>query len=148
MTRRPTARCGMAAVELCLGATVLLAAFFGTWEIGYTVIQYDRLLTNVAQAAHYAALIPYDSATDTPSSTFLTSVKNMVLYGAPTAGTTPVVSGLTAANVSLTVTFSSGIPSTIQVSITGYTINALFGVYTLNGKPQVTFPYQGVWAPA
>jgi len=33
------------------------------------------------------------------------------------------------------------------VSISGYTINALFGSYTLVGKPQVSYAYQGVWSP-
>jgi Flp pilus assembly protein TadG len=146
--KRSQGRRGTASFEFCFGAPLLLAAFFGTFEIGYTLVQYDRLETAVALAAHYAALIPYDSATSTPSSAFLGSVKNMVLYGTPTTGNTPVVSGLTTTNVSLVVTFASGIPSTMQVSITGYTINALFGVFSLNGKLQATFPYQGVWAPA
>ena len=71
----------------------------------------------------------------------------MVLYGSPLAGKTPALTGLTADNVRLNVTFANGVPSAMQVSIAGYTINALFGTPTLTGKPQVTYPYQGVWAP-
>ncbi len=71
----------------------------------------------------------------------------MVVYGTPVAGGTPVVSGLTAGHVKVTVTFANGVPASVSVSITGYTINALFRTHALSGKPQVTFPYQGVWAP-
>jgi Flp pilus assembly protein TadG len=139
--------CGMAIVEFAMGSGVLLAAFFGTFEFGYSLLQYNRLETAVAEAARYASIVPYDSATATPSSAFSSAVKNMVLYGSPAAGTSPVLSGLTAQNVNLTVTFANGVPSSMQISISSYTINALFGTFTLTGKPQVTYPYQGVWAP-
>lgn len=141
-------RSGIALIEFALGSSVLLAAFSGTFELGYTLIQYDRLETAVAQGAQYASLVPYDSATPTPSAAFLLCVRNMVLYGSPATGTTPVVSGLTADNIILTVTFTNGVPSSMKVAVTGYTVNALFGIYTLNGKPAATFPYHGVWAPA
>ena len=141
-------RSGIAVIEFMLGSGVLLATFFGTFEIGYALIQYDRLQTAVAQGARYASLVAYDSANSTPSSGFQSAVKNMVLYGSPGTGTTPVVTGLTSSNVTLTVTFANGIPSSMQVTITGYTINALFGAYTLTGKPRAVFPYQGLWAPA
>jgi len=140
-------RKGSALVEFAVGSGVLLAAFSGTFELGYTLNQYNRLLTAVTQGARYASLIPYDSPTDTPSAAFKTAVQNMVLYGAPVAGTTAVLSDISAANIRLTVTFSKGVPSSVTVSITGYTVNALFGNHLLSGKPQVTYPYQGVWAP-
>ena len=141
-------RKGSALVEFAVGSGVLLAAFAGTFELGYTLNQYNRLLTAVAQGARYASLIPYDSPTNTPSAAFLTAVQNVVLYGAPAAGATAVLSDITASNVRLTVTFSNGVPSSVTVSITGYTLNALFGNHLLTGKPQVSYPYQGVWAPA
>ncbi|HEV3201995.1 MAG TPA: TadE/TadG family type IV pilus assembly protein [Bryobacteraceae bacterium] len=140
-------RRGMAIVEFALGSGVLLAAFSGTFEIGYSLIQYNKLETAVAQGARYASIVPYDSATATPSAAFSSAVKNMVLYGSPAMGSLPALSGLSAGNVNLTVTFANGVPSSIQVSISGYTIDALFRTYTLTGKPQVTYPYQGVWAP-
>jgi Flp pilus assembly protein TadG len=140
-------RSGMVIVEFAMGSGVLLAAFFGTFEIGYSSIQYNKLETAVAEGARYASIVPYDSATASPSAAFLPAVQNMVLFGSPTAGTSPVLTGLTTGNVNLTVTFANGVPSSMQVSISGYTINALFGTYTLTGKPQVTYQYQGVWAP-
>lgn len=138
---------GSAVIEFAIGSGLLLAAFSGTFQFGYTLIQYNRLETAVAQGARYASMVPYDSPTTTPPAALVTAVQNMVLYGSPAAGSSPAVSGLTASNVTLSVTFANGIPSTVTVSITGYTINALFGVSTLSGKPKVTYPFQGIWAP-
>jgi Flp pilus assembly protein TadG len=146
LRRRPR-RNGTAVIEFAVGAGVLLTTFTGTFEFGYTLTEYNKLETAAAQGAHYAAIVPYDSLTTTPSAAFLSSVKNMVLYGSPVAGNSPVVSGLAAGNVVLKVSFANGVPSSMQVSITGYTINALFGTHTLTGKPQVTYSYQGLWAP-
>uniref|UniRef100_Q01SC0 TadE family protein n=1 Tax=Solibacter usitatus (strain Ellin6076) TaxID=234267 RepID=Q01SC0_SOLUE len=141
-------RKGSAIVEFAVGSGVLMALFSGTFEIGYTLIQYNKLITAVAQGARYASIIPYDSPTATPSAAFLAAVQNMVLYGNPVPGAGPVVSGLTAANVSVKMTFVNGVPNAVAVSLTGYPVNALFGTYKLTGKPQVTYPYHGVWAPA
>jgi Flp pilus assembly protein TadG len=141
-------RRGTAIVEFAIGSGVLLAAFSGTFEFGYTLMQYDKLETAVAQGARYASLVPYDSATATPSAAFLSAVQNIVLYGSPAAGAAPVLSGLTAGNVQLAVTFANGVPSSMKVSIAGYTVNALFGSHTFIGKPQATYPYQGIWSPA
>jgi Flp pilus assembly protein TadG len=134
-------------VEFAVGSGVLLAAFSGVFEFGYTLIQYNKLEMAVAQGARYAAMVPYDSATETPSAPFLSAVRNMVIYGSPAAGDSPVLSGLTAGNVKVRVTFANGVPASMEVSITGYTIHAVFGAPTLTGKPRVTYPYQGVWAP-
>jgi Flp pilus assembly protein TadG len=145
--RRADRRRGTAYLEFAIGSGVLLAAFSGTFQFGYTMIQYNKLEMAVAQGARFASLIPYDSATVTPSSAYVSAVRNMVLYGSPAAGTTPALAGLGASNVNLTVTFTQGVPAAVAVSISGYSINALFGSFTLSGKPQVTYPYQGVWAP-
>jgi Flp pilus assembly protein TadG len=140
-------RDGNAMLEFALGAGMMVAVFTGTFQFGYTFLQYNNLQNAVARGAHYAALVPYDSATTTPSAAFKTAVQNMVLYGTPTAGTSPVLSGLTASNVNFTVTFTNGVPSAMTVSITGYTINSIFSSSTLTNKPQVTYTYQGVWSP-
>ena len=142
--RRPG---GFAVVEFALGAGVLMAAFSGTFEIGYAALQYGKLESAVAQGARYAAMIPYDSASSTPSAAFSTAVRNMVLYGNPAGGSSPVVTNLAPSNVALTVTFAKGVPSAVAVSITGYSITALFARISLSGKPSAVFPYYGVWAP-
>ncbi len=140
-------RSGSAILEFAIGSGVLLAAFTGTFRFGYSFLQYNRLTNAVAQGARYAGIVPYDSATATPSATFVSAVRNMVLYGDPGGGTTTVVPGLAAANVNLTVTFTDGVPTAMTVSVSGYTIDAVFGSETLTNKPKFTYPYLGIWSP-
>jgi Flp pilus assembly protein TadG len=140
-------RSGWAILEFAIGSGVLLAAFTGTFRFGYSFLQYNRLTNAVIQGARYASIVPYDSANSTPSSAFLSSVRNMVLYGNPGGGTSTVIPGLTASNVNLTVTFANGVPSAMTVSISGYTIDSVFGSDTLTNKPKFTYPYLGIWSP-
>lgn len=140
-------RRGNAILEFAIGSGVLVAVFVGTFQFGFTFLQYNNLENAVARGARYASLVPYDSATTAPSAAFQTAVQNMVLYGSPTAGTTPVLPGLTTGNANLSVTFTDGVPSAMTVSISGYTINSVFATTTLTKKPQVTYAYQGIWSP-
>jgi Flp pilus assembly protein TadG len=140
-------RAGSIMIEFALGSGVLLAAFTGTFQFGYTFLQYNNLENAVARGARYASLIPYDSATTDPSAAFQTAVRNMVLCGSPATCNSPVLSGLTTDKVILTVTFTNGVPSGMTVSINGYTINSVFATTILTNKPQVTYAYQGIWAP-
>ena len=144
-------------LEFALGSGILVAAFVGTFYFGFSFLQYNTLENAVVRGAHYGALINYNSTTDTPDSNFQTAVQNMVVYGSPAAGTSPVLPGLTTSNVTVTACgiatlcpgYSSalGIPQEISVSITGYTINSVFAQITLTGKPTVTFAFQGIWEP-
>ena len=134
-------------LEFVLGSGLLVAAFTGTFQFGYVFLQYNNLENAVARGGRYASLVPYDSATTTPSAAFTAAVQNMVLYGSPATGNSPVLPGLTAANVNLTVTFTDGVPSAMTVSISGYTIDSIFATTTLTAKPRVTYAYQGIWAP-
>ena len=134
-------------LEFALGSGVLLAAFTGTFQFGYTFLQYNNLANAVARGARYASLVPYDSATTAPSAAFQTAVQNMVLCGSSATCVSPVLAGLTAGNVALTVTFTNGVPSAMTVAISGYTINSVFASTTLTNKPQATYAYQGIWAP-
>src|SRR5262249_42641939 len=138
---------GSAMLEFAIGSGVVIAAFTGTFQFGYSFLQYNNLENAVARGARYASVATYDSPTSTPSDAFKTAVKNMVLYGSTTAGTTPVLPGLAASNVNFTVSFSNGVPGTMTVSITGYSINSVFASATLTNKPQVAYPYAGIWAP-
>lgn len=140
-------RRGTAMLEFAIGAGILVAVFSGTFQFGYTFLQYNNLANAVARGARYASLVPYDSATTAPSATFQTAVQNMVLYGNPTAGTSPVLYGLTSGNINLIVTFTNQVPSAMTVYISGYTINSIFATATLTKKPQVTYAYQGIWSP-
>jgi hypothetical protein len=74
-------------------------------------------------------------------------VKNIVVYGDPGGTTSPVAPGLARSNVNLTPICTSGVPTAMTVSLSGYAISAVFGSATLTNKPTVTYPYTGVYAP-
>jgi Flp pilus assembly protein TadG len=141
-------RSGSVLVEFTLSAAFLIAVFLGVWQFGYGFYIYSELEQSVRAGARYASLGTYDSATSTPSAAFLTAVQNVVVYGDPSPpnGATPIAPGLTAANVSLTVTFTS-VPTSMNVAITGYSLPTYFGGQTLNGKPTTSFPFVGVFGP-
>src|SRR5579872_4314437 len=84
-------RDGNVMLEFAIGSGMLVAAFTGTFQFGYTFLQYNNLENAVARGARYASLYPYDSTTTTPSALFIGNVKNMVVYGSPTAGTSPAL---------------------------------------------------------
>jgi Flp pilus assembly protein TadG len=140
-------RAGNIMIEFALGSGILVMAFVGTFQFGYTFLQYNNLENAVARGARYASLIPYDSTSTFPTSTFSTAVKNMVVYGTPTAGTSPALPGLTTTNVNLTVTFTNAVPSAMTISISGYSINSIVATSTLTNKPKITYAYQGIWTP-
>jgi Flp pilus assembly protein TadG len=148
MTVRRGRRSGSVLVEFTLSATFLIAVFLGVWQFGYAFYIYSELEQSVRAGARYASLGTYNSANSTPTAAFLTAVQNVVVYGdpAPPNGATPVAPGLTTANVSLNVTFTS-VPTSMNVAITGYTVPTYFGGQTLNGKPTTAFPFVGVFGP-
>ena len=115
--------------------------FSGVYQIGYAYYVYDRLAVATENAALLGARLTYDSSN---ASAFSTSLKNMVLYGSETAGTYPVVRGLTTANVAVDPHLDGNwIPRYITVNITGYSINALFKTFSLPNKPGATGLYYG-----
>ena len=141
---------GSITVEFALSLLLLIPLFLGTWAFGYTFFQYAQLENAVRAGARYASEQIYDSATTTPSSAFLTAVQKVTVYGDPAADTTsatPVVTGLAPSNVQLTVTFTSGAPSAMTVSITNFQLQSYTNKVSLNGKPYVWFPYLGTWGP-
>ncbi len=140
-------RRGSAVLEFALGSGLLLSVMFGTFQFGFTFLQYNQLQNAVRRGAHYGAVIPYTSANATPSTAYRDAVRNMVLYGNPTGGSTPALPGLSASQVNVECTFQNGVPSYITVSVSGYSVNGLFRTYSMNRKPQVSFNYQGIWAP-
>lgn len=141
------ARRGNILVEFSIGASLFVTAFTATFQYGYIFYRYNTLENAVHSAARFAALAPYDSNSTTPSTAFSNKIKNMVVYGKPTAGTNPVVPGLSTSHVVLTPTFTNGVPTHMKVHISGFTINGIFGSLNCTNKPVVRYAYQGRWAP-
>lgn len=139
---------GSALTEFAVSVPMIALAFAGCFQFGYYFFVYDRLEAAVRAGARYASIRNYNSSTSTPADSFSTAVKNMVVYGSPDGGTSPVVSGLTTSNVNLSVTFVNNMPSEMTVSITGVEIDTVFKKFTLSGKPVATFRYGGKLSPA
>ena len=136
MRRRRTQK-GNALIEFALSATLLVSIFTGVFQFGHTMIVVENLVTAVRGGGRFAAV------TDYTAGDYQTRIKNMVVYGQPTTGTDTVVPGLTTGNVEVVLTPSAGVPETVTVRITGYSVNALFRTFNFNGHPTVTFPYNG-----
>lgn len=140
-------RRGNAMVELALAVPMMLLLFAGAFQFGYYFYVFNELESAVRNGARYAALRPYDSNTVTPATDFSSAVQNMVVYGNPSGGSQPLVRGVSTSNVNLTVTMSNNVPSYMEVSISGITIDGIFGKWTLQGKPFAVFPYGGTLSP-
>jgi Flp pilus assembly protein TadG len=143
-------RRGSAIIEFAVAATVLLPCLFGCFQFGYTLYRYNLLCSSVADGARYAAYRTYRSATSSSITNGQTAIKNMVVYGSTTPGenAVPVVPGLSRANVGVTyVLRSTGLPESVEVSISSYTLDAVVKSFTLTGKPAVSYPYMGRYAP-
>jgi Flp pilus assembly protein TadG len=138
---------GNALIEFALSFTFLFSALAGAFQFGYSYELYNTLESAVRDAARYASLRAYDSSTTTPSSAFLAAVQNMAVYGDPAGGGQPVATGLAPAKITVTVVYDHGAPYQVTVSVVNYTIDAVFAIFTLNGKPAATFPYLGRYAP-
>ena len=146
MNRRANQR-GSVLIEFALAFLVIFAVFAGAFEFGYAFYAYNTLQNAVREGARYASLKPYDSASSTPSDSFLSAVQNMVVYSDPAGGQTPILRGLSPSNVALNVQTSGNAPMQVTVSITGYSLDAVFGTVALQGKPSVSFPYLGIPTP-
>lgn len=137
---------GNALVEFAIGFSFLWLLFSGVYQYGYSFYVYNRLLTAVSNAAALGAKINYDTS---DAAAFTTKLQNMVMYGDETAGTSTIVSGLTASqvNVSVTTAGPNAVPTYISISIgsvaTPYKIDGIFGSISLSGKPQSTVKYLG-----
>jgi Flp pilus assembly protein TadG len=138
---RKTSERGNAMLEFAVGWSILWAMFAGIYEIGYAYYVYNVLMTSVADAAELGSKLAYDTAS--PAS-YSTALKNMVVYGDETTGTKPLVPNLASSNVNVNVSLdTAGMPRDVTVTITGYTINALFASYALTNKPRATTLYFG-----
>jgi Flp pilus assembly protein TadG len=138
---------GNAMVEFALAVGLLLPMLFGTFEFGYAFYTYNRLIAAVREGARYASLRTYDSSTTTPSDTYLTAVKNAVVYGDPSGSGSPVVSGLTTDEIGVTMTMVIGVPDIVTVSVTNFTIDTIVKTLSLANKPSAAFRFEGTYAP-
>jgi Flp pilus assembly protein TadG len=139
--RRPAqSRSGMAMVEFALAFGLLWLLLSGCFRLGYSIYLYQSLLNTVSGAARFAARVDFDE----PNHNFVGLVRNMAVYGNPAGGATPLVPGLATGNIAVSWTLDvKGVPATITVDVTDYSVNAVFQSFTWSGKPSITVHYVG-----
>ena len=133
---------GNAIAEFGLSFPVLLVFLIGMFQLGYAFFLYNELQSVIRTAGRYASLADFDSAQ--AGATFTSNVKNVVVYGATTAGAKALVPGLTTGMVTVTwQADGAGIPQTITVKVSSFSFSVLGSSFQLTNKPQETFIYLG-----
>jgi Flp pilus assembly protein TadG len=102
---------GIALLEMAIGMTVFLTIVFGVIEFGRALWTHNALADAARRGAHYAVNNRAISSD---------AVKNVVVYGDPAGGTTPLLDNLTVDNVTVQYSGFSLNTGTVSVSITNY----------------------------
>ena len=113
---------GTAIVEFTLTAAFFLMMIVAIISGGHLFFTHNALVESTRRGARYASLLA-KPATEAcvNNSTTVDPVKNMVLYGTPTAGTTTLVNNLQASNVTVCYSADYGVSTgTVSVKIEGY----------------------------
>jgi Flp pilus assembly protein TadG len=136
---------GVQIAELAIVLPLFLILFGATAEFGRFFYEYSTLAKATRAGSRYLASSAVTVAEDT-------AAKNIVVYGNPEGKGSPVIKGLTTANVTITRQGqTANLPETVKVQITGYKYQPIFdlGALTKNSslslnvdiKPGVTMRY-------
>ncbi|MCG6575555.1 pilus assembly protein [Pseudomonas sp. AF32] len=111
----PHAQRGVALVEFTLVLPLMLLLLLAFGEFGRMLYQYNVLLQASRDADRFVAAQAWNSTLGgiVLSSTLQTQTKNVAVYGVPSAVGSPVVSGLTTAQVEVAVVGSDHVRVTI-----------------------------------
>lgn len=114
---------GAAVVEFALTAAFFLMMIVAIISGGHLFFTHNAMVESTRRGARYAATqCKPNLAGCVGSATSLERVKNVVLYGTPTAGTSPLVSNLTPANITVEYSSDFGVAQgTVSVKIVTYT---------------------------
>jgi Flp pilus assembly protein TadG len=136
---------GAQLVELAIVLPLFLIMFAATAEFGRFFYEYTTLSKAARAGTRYLITAPSNATSDTEA-------KNIVVYGNPAGTGSPLISGITTANV--VVTRIGGVPvlpKTVSVSISGYKYKPIFDVgkmlnisalsLNVDVKPSVTMRY-------
>lgn len=120
---------GTQLVELAIVLPVFIILFAATAEFGRYFYEYTTLAKASRAGARYLATAAVNSAEDT-------TAKNIVVYGNPAGTGSPILYGVTPANV--VITREGGVPvlpQTVKVGITGVKHQPIFGLGALINSP-------------
>ncbi|HWR54763.1 MAG TPA: TadE/TadG family type IV pilus assembly protein [Bryobacteraceae bacterium] len=128
-------RRGAAMIEATLIIMLFLTIVFSIFDFAFVTFQHQTLLHQVRSAARYGVIADWPCETaDCTDEAAVTAVKNMVLYGKPEGGTTPMF-GLNASMIEVTKPgVRHSVAEQIVVKLSGYKYTVLTpvmaGVYT------------------
>ena len=134
-------RRGGAFMEFVIALAVLPPVFIGGFQFFSAYQRVEEIQQAAIRGARFAARLPYDSPGETPSPGFRRAVEDAVLGQ-------PAVPGLSREHIRVAMHFEAGRPSELEVKIAGYNLPIPGGAITLDGKPQVRYPYRGYWSSA
>lgn len=144
-------RNGNVLVEFALSTSLLMFLFLGTFQFGYSFYQYNAIQNAVRGGVRYASMAKISNmGNGVLSPTYIDNVRNMVVYGSPTAtdASKPIVPGLLPSNVDVSVAFDTKfVPQTVTVKITSYTIDAVVKKFPITNKPLLQMPFLGQYCP-
>jgi Flp pilus assembly protein TadG len=138
---RPLRQRGVATIEFAICAPVLLLLMLATAEVGRMLIQYNTLSKAVRDGARYTVREAANGSTGTVliTNTVRNNTQNLVVTGTMAGTGTPLLPGLTVANV--TVTDAGG--GFVAVSAT-YTYQPMLGAalptFTSRGAISTSVP--------
>ncbi|MBV8859951.1 MAG: pilus assembly protein [Acidobacteria bacterium] len=123
---------GTQLVELAIVLPVVLMLLGASAEFGRFFYTYQTLAKATRTGARYLM-------TESAAGTSDAQAKSLVVYGNASGTGTPVVSGLTDANVQVVRTGgSNAFPERVTVRIEGFTYQPLFDLGKLVGKPSLS----------
>ncbi|SEB25222.1 TadE-like protein [Variovorax sp. YR216] len=132
---------GVALVELALIMPLLLLLTFTTTEFGRAFYEYNAVTKSTRDAVRYLSF-------QTPG-TKINEAQNLIVYGNPAGTGTPLVRGLTLANVPAAscctwqTSGSNPVVNTVTVRVTNFTFHSLFagvfGIVFANANGDIVF---------
>lgn len=125
---------GTAIIEFTITAAAFLMMIMAIVSAGHLFFTHNALVESTRRGARYAALVAKpNTGFCQNNSTTVNAVKNMVLYGTPTAGTTTLVNNLQPSNVTVCYSNDYGVgQGTVSVKIEGYSYTFAVGALNIN----------------
>ncbi|HEV8427395.1 MAG TPA: TadE/TadG family type IV pilus assembly protein [Pyrinomonadaceae bacterium] len=125
---------GTALVEFAITASFFFMMIVGIVSAGHLFFTHSALVESTRRGARYAATLAKPSTEScTNSSTTVDPVKNMVLYGTTTAGSSTLVTNLQASNITVCYSNDYGVgQGTVSVKIEGYSYTFAVGAFSIN----------------
>jgi Flp pilus assembly protein TadG len=131
---------GTAIVEFALTSAFFLMMIMAIVSGGHLFFTHNAMVESTRRGARYAATLAKPGTEACVSnSTTVTPVKNMVLYGTPIAGTTPLVNNLQASNITVCYSDDYGVAQgTVSVKIENYSYTFAVAATLLQMPPYQT----------